>query len=217
MGKDRPEPEILFGRIALMLNFVNSAQLTECVLIQEKAPGKKLGTVMMEQGYLTPSQLNEVISVQQANLQSPSSHPEQRLEDTIIGRIMVRHGFATDEQLNDALRTQALREQEGIFYRLGEVMVEKGYMSVTDVLGVLKIQDKQIMVCPGCGARFNVASFQPGRKYRCKKCKTLLSLPASLESVEVDTTIFMAKDQGVSSDTVYPVDIEEVDQPEDGS
>lgn len=198
-----------------MLNYISSAQLTECVLIQEKAPGRKLGTVMMEQGYLTPAQLNEVISVQQANLQAPSTHPEQRLEDTIIGRVMVRNGFATEEQVNDALRTQGLREQEGVFYRLGEVMVEKGYMSVTDVLNVLKIQDKQIMVCPGCGARFNVASFQPGRKYRCKKCKALLSLPATLESVEVDTTIFMAKDHTASDDAACPVDIEEVEHPED--
>jgi hypothetical protein len=217
VGKDRPDPEILFGRIALMLNYINSAQLTECVLMQEKSPGTKLGTIMMEQGYLTPAQLNEVITVQQTNLQAPSSHPEQRLEDTIIGRVMVRNGFATEEQVNEALRTQGLREQEGVFYRLGEVMVEKGYMSVTDVLNVLKLQDKQIMVCPGCGARFNVASFQPGRKYRCKKCKALLSLPATLESVEVDTTIFMAKDRTASDDTPYPVDIEEVEHPEDTS
>jgi hypothetical protein len=108
---------------------------------------------------------------------------------------MIKHGFATQDQVNEALRTQALREQEGIFYRLGEIMVEKGFMTVADVLNVLKIQHKQIMICPGCGSRFNVASFRPGYKYKCKKCKTVLSVPAALESVEVDTTIFLRNEE----------------------
>ena len=193
MSKKKLDAEILFGRIALMMNFVTPPQLTECVMIQERSsPQKKLGAVMIEKGYLSPEQANEVLVIQQVNLQSPSSHPDLRLEDVIIGKLIVKHGFAAEEQVNEALRTQAIREQEGVLYRLGEIMVEKGYMSVTDVLNVLKIQNKQIMICPGCGSRFNVASFRPGHKYKCKRCKTLLSVPAALESVEVDTTIFMA-------------------------
>ncbi len=214
MGKRRPDPEILFGRIALMMNYISPAQLTECVMVQEKtAPEKKLGSIMIEKGYLSPEQANEVLSIQQANLQSPSSHPDQRVEDVIVGRLMVKHGFAAEEQVNEALRTQALREQEGIFYRLGEIMVEKGFMRVADVVNVLKIQHKQIMVCPGCGSRFNVASFQPGHKYKCKRCKTLLSKPAALESVEVDTTIFVTNAQEVGNESEGADDAQDVVQP----
>ena len=209
MSNKRPDPEILFGRIAMMLNLVSPTQLTECVMIQEKSsPVKKLGAIMIEKGFLTPEQANEVLAIQQTNLQSPSLHPDQRLEDVIVGKLMLKHAFATEEQVNEALRTQALREQEGMFYRLGEIMVEKGFMSVTDVLNILKIQHKQIMICPGCGSRFNVASFRPGRRYKCKRCKTLLSLPAELESVEVDTTIFLPGDHSVSSETEHPEEIE---------
>jgi DNA-directed RNA polymerase subunit RPC12/RpoP len=168
---------------------------------------------MVEKGYLSAKEANEVLSLQQANLQSPTSHPDQRLEDVIMGKVMVRHAFATEEQVNEALRSQALREQEGIFYRLGEIMVEKGFMTVPDVLNVLKIQHKQIMVCPGCGSRFNVASFRPGHKYKCKKCKTLLSVPAALESVEVDTTIFLKAEIDSKQGGSGPVEVEGEDQP----
>jgi DNA-directed RNA polymerase subunit RPC12/RpoP len=212
VSNKRPDPEILFGRIALMLNLISSTQLTECVMVQEKSsPVKKLGSIMIDKGFLTPEQANEVLVIQQTNLQSPSVHPDQRLEDVIIGKLMLKHGFASEEQINEALRTQALREQEGVFYRLGEIMVEKGFMTVTDVLNVLKIQHKQIMICPGCGSRFNVASFRPGRKYKCKRCKTLLSLPAELESVEVDTTIFLPSDRNKSAETAHPEEIEGMD------
>jgi DNA-directed RNA polymerase subunit RPC12/RpoP len=167
-------------------------------MVQEKTKSdKKLGSIMVEKGYLTAEQANEVLIIQETNLQSPTSHPERRLEDVIIGKLMVKHNFATQEQVNEALRTQGLREQEGIYYRLGEIMVEKGFMSVGDVLNVLKIQQKQIMICPGCGSRFNVSNFQAGHRYKCKKCKTLLSIPAELESIEVDTTIFLMSDSGV--------------------
>lgn len=198
MSHKRPDPEILFGRIALLLNYITPSQLTECVMIQEKdTPYRKLGAVLIDNKYITPEQANEILAIQQANLQSPTTHPDQRLEDVIIGKLIVKHELATEEQINDALRTQAVKEQEGIFYRLGEIMVEKGYMSVADVLNALKIQQKQIMICPGCGSRFNVASFRSGHKYKCKKCKTLLSVPAALETVEVDTTIFLVSDSGV--------------------
>jgi len=167
-------------------------------MLQEKSSdNKKLGNILVEKGFLTVEQANEVLGIQDANLQSPTNHPERRLEDVIIGKLIVKHGFANQDQVNEALRTQALREQEGSYYRLGEVMVEKGFMSVADVLNVLKIQQKQIMICPGCGSRFNVASFKPGRRYKCKRCKTLLSVPAELESVEVDTTIFLMSDSGI--------------------
>lgn len=214
MTDKKPDPEILFGRIALMLNYVSPAQLTECVMIQEKSsPVEKLGKVMIKKGYLNPEQANEILGIQQANLQSPTAHPDQRLEDVIVGRLVVKHNFATEEQVNEALRTQALREQEGIFYRLGEIMVEKGFMSVADVLSVLKIQNKQIMICPGCGSRFNVASFQPGHKYKCKRCKTLLSIPAALESVEVDTTIFLQSEVESKTKRAGPDEADEIAQP----
>jgi len=210
----RFDPEILFGRIALMLDYISAAQLTECVMAQEQtSPRKKLGEIMLETGYLTGEQVEEVLRVQEVNLQSPTGHPERRLEDTIMGRLIVKNNFATGEQVNEALRTQALREQEGGFYRLGEIMVEKGYMNVRQVLEVLKVQGRQIMICPGCGARFNVDRFQTGRKYRCKKCKSLLSVPASLESVGVDTTIFVPKPVGSDSDTIYPEQVQDSKHP----
>ena len=122
-----------------------------------------------------------------------------------LGQLAIERALVSQEHVELCARVQEQLVRQGKSKkRLGEIMVEKGFMSVAEVLDVLKIQGRQIMVCPGCGARFNVEKFEPGSKYRCKKCKTLLNVPVRLESVGVDTTIFGPKPIDPEGDTIYP-------------
>jgi len=189
-------PELLFGRIALELGFITREQLAECVTIQNSMlpPRKRIGEIMMECGYLSAEQLAEVLQVQQQNMSAYGRYGEARLQDSVMGRIIVRMGYATEEQVNEALRIQALREERGVFCRLGEIMVEKEFMTVQQVIAVLKQQRKELMLCPGCGKRYNVAGYDSRRRYRCKYCGEELVFPAELESPQADTTIFYSED-----------------------
>ncbi len=185
-------PETLFGRIAVELGFITAKQLLECVREQGLSnPRKRIGQIMLEKGYLTQEQIEEILKVQKQNLEARTKHPEARLQDSIIGRLIVQLGYASEEQVNEALRIQALREERGIFCRLGEIVVEKGWMTAQQVIDVLKKQNKQLMACPFCKRRYNVVNYDPRLTYYCKYCKQELQLPHEIESPGADTTLFI--------------------------
>ena len=61
-----------------------------------------------------------------------------------------------------------------------------------------------------------MASFRSGHMYKCKKCKALLSMPAALESVEVDTTIFVSSEINASGEeSPGPDNTGDADQPQE--
>ena len=53
--------DILFGQIAIKLNFVTQAQISECLALQQGAQGKRLGHLCFERGYLTREQIELVV------------------------------------------------------------------------------------------------------------------------------------------------------------
>ena len=186
--------EILFGKIALSLEYITSEQLTRCILIRVKSSRQKsLGTIMLDERYITKEQLDEILRIQRENLDATTRHPAEKLEDIIIGRLAVKYGYATENNITDALRLQRVRESKGNFHRLGEILVEKGCASVKDVLTLISMRNKRILICSTCGAKFNAAKFEPGRRYRCKRCKALLPVAPSAESIDFGTTVFPAE------------------------
>jgi hypothetical protein len=188
---EQEQSEILFGKIALSLEYVTSEQLTKCILIREKSNRRKsLGTIMLDEGYITKEQMDEILHIQRENLDTATRHPAEKLEDIIIARLAMKYGYATENNITDALRLQRVRESKGNFYRLGEILVEKGYASVKDVLALLSMRKKHLLICSTCGAKFNAAKFEPGRRYRCKRCKALLPVTPPVEPIDFGTTVF---------------------------
>jgi PAS domain S-box-containing protein len=182
--------EILFGKIALLLDLVTSAQLKECVEVQERqekpAP---IGRILLEKGYITPEELENVLQIQKTNLARPwPQDPGKRLADNILGVLAVRSGPVTQEQVNECVRIQASRNASGTTCRLGEILVEKGYLTVGQILTLLSSQGKRILVCDTCGLRTNVDGYSDSKEYRCKRCAGKLTAPDNITSVIVDTT-----------------------------
>lgn len=163
------------------------------------SPGKSLGTIMLEQEYISKEQLNEILRIRSENLDAATRHPAEKLEDMIMGRLAVKYGYATEDNVNDALRLQRLRESKGNFYRLGEILVEKGYASVRDVLTLISMCNKRILICSTCGAKFNTAKFEPGKKYKCKRCKSPLAIPPPIESIDFGTTVFTTEEESTKT------------------
>jgi len=82
--------------------------------------------------------------------------------DSQFGRLALQLGLVTAEQLQDAEALLAdIRASGGPVPRLGEVMVEMGVLTPGQVEQVLARQDKTILACAACGARFNVAGLRP--------------------------------------------------------
>lgn len=110
---------------------------------------KKLGEVLVENGILTEGQLLEVLQT-------------QKRSQKLLGEIIVELGYATKEKLDGALARQygsrlgeilidknlitfeqlriVLDEQRNSLKSLGEILVEKGFVSEVDIVEGLSKQ-----------------------------------------------------------------------------
>jgi PAS domain S-box-containing protein len=144
------DSEVLFGKIAVLMRFATSEQIDECAREQrESKTGGKMGTRLVQKGYLTAAQKEIILNIQQKNFSQPSPHdPSKALADTILGGLAVTSGALTESQLNECLREQALLESEGKPMLLGELLVRKGYMTTAEILKLISAQRGTEMAPP---------------------------------------------------------------------
>ncbi|MEW6667140.1 MAG: hypothetical protein AB1512_18205 [Thermodesulfobacteriota bacterium] len=118
-----------FGALAVEKGFVTLDQVIEGISIQarENIEGKGnrlLGEILRELGYITTSQVYEVL--------------ETRFEPR-FGEAAVTRGFLTVEQLIQAMSVQVRDEVlNGRHRLLGEIVTELGLMDAEEVKQVLK-------------------------------------------------------------------------------
>jgi len=65
----------------------------------------------------------------------------EREEELLFGRMALRAGFITEEQLKEALKKQ---EEAPVYRRLGDILVELGYMTPGQVALVMRAQGRQL-------------------------------------------------------------------------
>jgi DNA-directed RNA polymerase subunit RPC12/RpoP len=92
----------------------------------------------------------------------------QHNEDLILGKLAVRERLCTQEQIDECLRVQANSREAA---PLGDILLYKGYLTETQLKGLLSQQQKKGMACPACGLRFTVLTLSGGKSARCPKCK----------------------------------------------
>ncbi|MBI4231488.1 MAG: serine/threonine protein kinase, partial [Planctomycetes bacterium] len=104
-----------------------------------------------------------------------------------IGKLAVRRGWITEAQLSEAIVKQAAAEKPGATLPfLGEVLVQLGYLTNEQIQSLLGEQQKKIVQCPGCSARFNVVGFRPGVSFHCPKCNKSLVLAGKVSNIRVN-------------------------------
>jgi len=182
--------EHLFGRIAVACGYVNHADVDRAVAVQKAAPEPRhLGYIMLDMKLLNAEQLMTVLAVQREHrARIEQSVPVEKASAT-LGELAVQKGWASWQQVHECIEEQAKLERFRLFFRLGEVMVSRGVLSIHQVQELLSFQKVTILGCPGCFSRFNVTDYKPDREELCPKCGTALRIPASLESVKVDGEI----------------------------
>jgi hypothetical protein len=200
------ENEAFLAKLALEKGYITPEQLNECVRLQEedkfkgdpnvtrgrRVPTRPLGTVLVAKGYLTDERLLELYEEQQRRLESMREYRLIQQGEFLLGQLLVQHNKATQIQVNKCLEHQRRMAEMGTIPvpRLGEIMVDHGFVDGETVARMLELQNKRIMVCTGCRGRFNVVGVEPGRAYRCRKCGGTLVSSGSWESVKVDETAF---------------------------
>lgn len=180
--------ELLFGKIAVGLAFCTQAQVDECASLQLQMqsphrPAPKLGEIMVDKGFLTREQSEEVLRTQRANLDSVDPLVRKRKEAVLFGKLAAREGLCTQEEVNECLQLQA---REGERRSLGEMLVERGYLTAVQVKELLGRQLKKIMSCPACRLSFTVLTLSEGKRIDCPKCKGPLKDGKPTDSTRTD-------------------------------
>lgn len=199
--------DALLGRIAVEKGLITEDQLKQCIRAQaaESAegadpdqtvrPGKAvrpLGVVMMSKGLIREKDLVELLEEQNRRLHALNAYQKMQKVEYLFGQLLVKHNHATQLQIIKCLEKQQQMAEKGVqpIPRLGELLVEHGYVDKNTVAEVLKLQNKDLLFCTGCGRQFNVVGIKEGMTYKCKACGGVMIRRDLLESLRAEDTSF---------------------------
>ncbi|MBI2923346.1 MAG: protein kinase [Planctomycetes bacterium] len=188
-----PSDEILLGKLALTAGLVSREQLDACVKEQE-ATRRPLGEVLVKRGILSQVDLQTLLAQQELNLQKRHETTLLRKQDSLFGRVAIILRMVSQEAANGAIREQARLETEGHRVRLGKVMVQRGLLTLEQVVQILDYQKKQVLFCEKCDALFNAPKAAAGKSIACRYCGASLVIPQRVTHCEVEE-LFQATDE----------------------
>ncbi|GEM_PF-556596 len=102
--------------------------------------------------------------------------------DSLFAREALRKEVLKQDDLERALAMQKQLESRGEKRRLHSLLIETGGMSAGQVREVLAHLEQNFIPCPGCGATFPVGDLPPGKKFLCKRCKTVVVVPGGSDA-----------------------------------
>jgi len=136
-----PVEEDRFARLALWGGLITVEQFADCVeeQIEAAAAGEampELADLLVARGHIGRDEAEAIRRV----MHTRSAEGEHRQ----FGQIAVRRRFVTEEQLRECLDAQAVRiARAGAAPLLGDLLVERGYMTEAQALTVFKTQARQ--------------------------------------------------------------------------
>jgi predicted RNA-binding Zn-ribbon protein involved in translation (DUF1610 family) len=197
--------DLLLGQLAVEKGFVTKAQLAD-VMKEQQGDGQSdpnattnasqstrpLGTLLLSKGLLKEQDLVALLEEQSRRLESVKNVQKMQKVEYLFGQLLVKHNLATMLQINKCLEIQLKMAEKGVtpIPRLGELLVEHGFVDKKTVADVLKMQDKDVLFCTGCGRQYNVVGLEEGKAYKCKECGGVMLRRALLESLRADETTF---------------------------
>jgi predicted RNA-binding Zn-ribbon protein involved in translation (DUF1610 family) len=197
--------DLLLGQLAVEKGFLTKAQLAEIMKEQQggksndpnatvnpSQSGRPLGTLLLSKGLLKEQQLVALLEEQSRRLEAIKNCQKLQKVEYLFGQLLVKNNLATMLQINKCLEIQLKMAEKGVtpIPRLGEMLVEHGFVDKKTVADVLKMQDKDILFCTGCGRQYNVVGLEEGKAYKCKECGGVMLKRALLETLRADETTF---------------------------
>ena len=128
------------GRLLVESGLVGSAEL-EAALAEQQRSGHRLGEILVARGVISGPDLTRVLA-EQAGIDVTIA-PIEKLRPSAVdenepkpwrplGRLLVERAALSEEQLADALHEQLTSDR-----RLGEILVERGYVTTFDLVAAV--------------------------------------------------------------------------------
>jgi len=198
--------DLLLGQLAIEKGLLTQAQLSEVMKDQQDGKvdpnatvspssdkgGRPLGTLLLSKGLIKEQDMVALLEEQSRRLESVKNVQKMQKVEYLFGQLLVKFNLATMLQINKCLEIQLKMAEKGVtpIPRLGELLVEHGFVDKKTVTDVLKMQDKDVLFCTGCGRQYNVVGLEEGKAYKCKECGGVMLKRALLESLKADETTF---------------------------
>ncbi|MBI3271805.1 MAG: anti-sigma factor antagonist [Planctomycetes bacterium] len=133
------QSDLLFGKLVVMNRYATQAQVEECVQLQDRyrADGVDLGLgeILVKKKLMSQDQVISLLRAQR--------YLEVRSLDIKFGELALRNGMLTQDKLNDCLSEQERHFKAGReFPRIGQLLLDRKYMSVQQVNAILKTQSR---------------------------------------------------------------------------
>jgi len=178
------DQDLFFGKIAASRKYCTAAQIDKCIAIQANSRDRvPLGQILLREGYITQDQHSEILGIQRRNMAAIDPINKVSKESLLIGKLAIREKLVSEEDVNACLRLQA---KDGEKRSIGEILVEKGFLSPAQLKGLLTKQQKRIMSCSKCRLSFTVLSSTQAKVVACPRCKGMLQEGKSSDSVRTD-------------------------------
>lgn len=196
------EEELLFRRIAGEGQLITPEQLEECLEIQRKNPhATSLFVTMIEKGYINHKNMATILK--KIPPQISEALPLFTNANKKFGELCVEKGFVSTVQVAECLSTQEKLKAEGRHFRIGQILMEKKFITVHQAQVILEFQGKKILRCPTCETKFNIRHYQPHKRYQCPKCNGELSaFEQGGASLGVDRSVMTRETVEVDDETL---------------
>jgi eukaryotic-like serine/threonine-protein kinase len=192
----------IVGKAVIERGWVTREQLVECIREcassstdhNSSSSRSKLTAILVQKGLVKPDQMVTLQEEITKILETNDAYEVVRRNDASLGTLLVKGGHCGKEQLVEALSMQQYAASQGeVPPRLGEILLQKGYISFSALEQVLGLQKtKTPLQCALCGASYSVLEFNPDKKYVCKKCTGPL-LPPAQASSDIPSEVLQAK------------------------
>ncbi|MBI3272602.1 MAG: hypothetical protein HYZ53_26670 [Planctomycetes bacterium] len=145
-----PNEDSLFGQIALANKLLPKARIDECLRIQAKMKSlgisKRLGEIFLEKGLLPPKTIQAIVEVQRKRLEQPvpelEPHSLSDKEHEVLLKIVTDRKLVSGEHLSECLDLQAKLDKLGVPRRLGELLLDKGYIEPSVVEEMHELEER---------------------------------------------------------------------------
>ncbi len=98
---------------------------------------------------------------------------QEENKHALFGKTAILLKMLTQEQVNDALLCSVTSHQGK---KIGEILMEMGYLSSEQVEMILGRQKTKMMYCPQCLNKYQILLFQDSKTYECKNCHGILQI-----------------------------------------
>lgn len=193
-GHESPEGgqtsvEAFLKNVLVQKQIISREQLSQCLEERKgQHPPPPLASILLKKGLLNDEQLEDL-------LHALSSRRQGGDEGITLGESAVRRNLTTNAEILSALEIQERERQEGRESRLGEVLVRRGTLTVSQVKDILQKQGRRILKCTGCANQYNVDDYSPEKKYTCLNCGSPLADTGAIDTLNVEGT---APDKGAA-------------------